>query len=79
MVEAAVKSAMVEQHGMAVQEGAILAEWQLDEGNNITELTFLTGEGTFTTACSVSHALRRLVTTIRFLILLIHFHKYMQK
>ena len=48
------KAAMVEEHGMAVQEGAILAKWTVDEGNNITELTFLTPEGTFTTSCSVS-------------------------
>lgn len=45
---------MVEEHGMTVQEGAILAKWEVDEGNNITELTFLTPEGTFTTSCSVS-------------------------
>lgn len=47
------KSAMLEDYGMIVQEEAILAKWELDESNNITEITFLTPEGTFTTACCV--------------------------
>ena len=46
---------MVEKHGMTIQEGAILAKWDVDEGNNIKEVTFLTPDGTYTTACSVSN------------------------
>jgi len=54
VVEAAVTAALTEQHGITIQDGAVLADWQLDDSNNITDVTFLTPEGTFSSPCSVS-------------------------
>lgn len=48
------KTAMVGEHGITVKDGAILASWELDGDHSVTELSFLTPDGVFTTSCSVS-------------------------
>lgn len=53
-VETAVLATLTDQYSMTVVDRGILAKWSVDEEEKVTNLVFLTPEGTFETSCCVS-------------------------